>query len=372
MKTAVKVVMLALGCFSMGAAAKTLWHQLDDYTFENYITEFGKQYETAEEHATRQAIFQQRLTEIQRHNRDASKTWKEGVNHLTDRTPAEFGHLLGYNKRLGYSMHQASPNPNPNPPPAKADYPSSVDWRAQGVVSAVKDQGDCGSCWTFATMETLESHYAIKTGQLPVLSEQQILDCIPNPKHCGGTGGCGGGTAEIAYIGLNATGAASEWTYPYVSYYGTAQACMFGPRTPPAVQVKGYVKLPTNIYAPVIAAIATLGPLAISVEANHWSAYESGVFDGCNQTNPDVDHVVELVGYGTDAATASDYWLVRNSWSPAWGEAGYIRLRRTADESNRCGTDLVPGDGSGCDGGPPTIQVCGTCGILFDNCYPIV
>ncbi len=78
-------------------------------------------------------------------------------------------------------------------------------------------------------------------------------------------------------------------------------------------------------------ALATTGPLAVNVDASSWSGYESGVFDGCNQQNPDIDHVVQLVGYGTDPSQG-DYWLVRNSWSPAWGEAGYIRLARTSNE----------------------------------------
>jgi len=125
------------------------------------------------------------------------------------------------------------------------------------------------------------------------------------------------------------------------------------------------------------------------------------------QTHPDLDHAVQLVGYGTDAKVREawlssipacfagmtspmmwhspsgmltpvlsqccqdgDYWLVRNSWSPMWGERGYIRLRR--ETTPRCGTDVTPDHGTGCKGGPPTQEVCGTCGILFDNTIPII
>ena len=94
--------------------------------------------------------------------------------------------------------------------------------------------------------------------------------------------------------------------------------------------------------------------------------YESGIFTGGNKTNPDLDHLVQLVGYGTDSGTP--YWLIRNSWTPTWGHHGYIRLARTTD----CGIDVTPLDGNGCAGGPPTVKVCGQNGMLFDAVYPIV
>merc|ERR1711979_46191 len=98
-------------------------------------------------------------------------------------------------------------------------------------------------------------------------------------------------------------------------------------------------------------ALANVGPLAVNVEADTWHDYEGGVFDGCtNRSNIAVDHVVQLVGYGTDVK-GGDYCTVRNSWDVTWGEAGYIRLKRR--ESPECGVDIAPLDGTGCDGGPP-------------------
>jgi len=247
--------------------------------------------------------------------------------------------------------------------------PVEMDWRDAGVVTPVKDQGECGSCWTFATAEETESSYAIATGKLHTLSEQQILDCTPNPNQCGGTGGCDGGTAELAWARITAMGGlSSEWTYPYQSYFGTAYQCRSN-QANPVVRVSSFVNLPTNEQDPILAYLGTTGPLAISVTAASWSTYESGVFDDCNKTNPDIDHAVQLVGYGVDA-TLGNYWLVRNSWSPSWGEEGYIRLQRGTDFT--CGVDLTPRDGDGCSGGPPTVKVCGTCGILFDGVYPVV
>lgn len=135
-----------------------------------------------------------------------------------------------------------------------------------------------------------------------------------------------------------------------------------------AANVTGYIKLPENEYDPLLNAVATTGPVSISVDATNWHAYETGVFTGCNQTVLDINHNVQLVGYGNDGK--QDYWLVRNSWAPTWGESGYIRLYRSSHTS--CVLDNTPQDGSGCNGGPAQVTVCGECGILYDTCYPII
>jgi len=247
--------------------------------------------------------------------------------------------------------------------------PVNVDWRTKGIITAVKDQGSCGSCWSFGSAETLESYWALVTGNLTVLSEQQILDCTPNPNDCGGSGGCEGGTVEIAYAQIEKMGGlSSEASYPYVSGSGSNQACQQS-QISPVAKISSYVNLPSNQLNPVLNYLIYKGPLAISVDAGSWQGYGGGVFDGCDQSNPDLDHVVQLVGAGTDPQYG-DYWLVRNSWSADWGEDGYIRLRRTS--TPRCGIDTSPGDGDGCNGGPSTVKVCGTCGILYDTLYPVV
>jgi len=290
------------------------------------------------------------------------------VNHMLDYTDAELKAMRGLHKgQLYYSHAQKLEKPAVQvAPEVLRALPKSVDWRQAGIVTPVKDQGHCGSCWSFAAAEAIESILAEATGQLVELSEQNILDCTPNPDHCGGTGGCGGGTAELAYDSLKSIGIASEWSYPYISYHGDDFQCVRG-RTP-YTRIDGYVTLPFNQQDPLLVAVATIGPIAVSVDASAWHFYGGGVFDGCNQTNPDIDHAVQLVGYGTDA-NLGDYWLVRNSWTPGWGELGYIRIRR--ETIPRCGVDLTPRDGTGCDVGPPTVTVCGTCGILYDSCYPL-
>jgi len=357
---------------TLSFAGHTRWHQLDGYSFSRYVKEYQKFY-TPEEYSLREQIFNKKIAIIQKHNTNPDFTWKQGVNHMTDWTEEEFKAIRGYKKQLAYTSTTRQSKIQTLEHIKMEDLPQAVDWRDKSIISPVKDQGRCGSCWTFGTAETVESHWALATGQLMALSEQQILDCTPNPNQCGGTGGCGGGTAELALqMIMNNGGLSTEWTYPYTSYMGANFHCQFnGTNTDAFVQVANYVALPTNTLAPIMKAIGTVGPLAISVEASHWSAYETGVFDGCNQTNPDLDHEVQLIGYGTDSQLG-DYWLVRNSWATTWGELGYIRIRRTANEQARCGIDITPSDGEGCTNGPPKVTVCGTCGILYDADFPII
>jgi cathepsin L len=322
MKLAIALLALCLAVFLAADArpiATSRWHQLSPaYSFDQYITEFAKSYPSASEYASRKAIFEQRLVEILTHNADEFQTYKKGVNHMTDYTDAEFRALLGYRKEITYAREEQRK--------AKithefdhADintYPTSVDWRTEGVISGVKDQGHCGSCWTFATAENIESFFAIKHGYIQTLSEQQILDCTPNPEECGGTGGCQGGTSELAMDRLaNTTGGlATEWTYPYQSYQGNDfPSCNYKLfKTPVVAKLHDYRILPPNQYTPVIAALQN-GPLSISVDASAWSSYEEGVFTGCAVTNPDINHAVQAVGYGTDP-NLGDFWIVRNSW----------------------------------------------------------
>jgi cathepsin L len=246
--------------------------------------------------------------------------------------------------------------------------PAAVDWRKKGAMTPVKDQGGCGSCYAHAAVEVIESLSFLKTGKLVQLSTQQASSCTDNPHHCGGTGGCAGGTAQVVYESITTRGGIeTSADYPYKSGSGSDFQCKFE-KSKAAVQLNNYTQLPHNEYEPLLDAVATVGPIAISVDASAWSFYESGVFDGCDQSSPDVDHAVVLAGYGTDAG--QDYWIVRNSWGPSWGEEGYIRLARSA--TPKCGTDSTPEHGSGCDGGPKTVQACGQCSILFDSCYPII
>jgi len=245
------------------------------------------------------------------------------------------------------------------------DLPTEMDWRSKdGVVTPVKNQGGCGSCWAFSTTETLESHYSLATGEAaPVLSPQQLVSCAPNPDHCGGTGGCAGSTQPLGFNYTETAGLSLESSYPYKGVTGTCDSS----KVSPVVKNTGYTVLDTNNYTQLITAVATQGPVAISVAAGGfgWQLYGGGVYSG--SCGFDMDHAVQLVGYGTD--NGKDYWLVRNSWG-SWGEKGYIRMERFGEGKEPCGTDKTPQDGDACEGDTKPRTYCGLCAILSASSFP--
>jgi len=355
-------------------------YELDNYSFDDYLKESGKSYD-GKEYDTRSKIFKNNLAKIKTHNA-LEKSWKMGVNRFTDMSDNELKSSFGADKR---ALYTTTKQPTSVLKGSTKSLPSSIDWRdVENAVSAVKDQGQCGSCWAFAATATIESHVSLNTGILTEISPQELVSCMPNDDSCGGTGGCYGATAELAFDYLAEYGLPELWTYGYLpevywnSYTGTNGACLRDQAyvrgsakqlvAPRAVTGSGYVLLPRNDYDELMNAIATIGPIAVNVDASNWHSYESGVFFGCPQEDVDINHVVTLVGYGTDSDSGEDYWLVRNSWSPEFGELGYIRIARSA---GYCGMDYHNGDGVGCSYDPTNVTVCGMCGILYDSSYPI-
>lgn len=375
--TLLTVLALVAVLTSTVSAARPKWHELDGYTFDRYVSDFKKPYAPhSKEYAQRKELFDAKLAQVRAHNADASKPWRAGVNHMSDYTREELTHMNGGRLRENWNVrkqlrskpyvkkHQVAVNSIPLP--RQVDYRLSIP----SILSAIKDQGMCGSCWAHGSTETVESYAAMATGDLFALSQQQVTACAPNPNDCGGTGGCGGSIIELAWDYLiQAGGIAQEWTYPYTAYAGTTGTC--APSITPVVSLTGYTAVTSNQQHDVVDALARAGPLAINVDASNWGMYESGVFTGCDYSkNITIDHVVQLVGYGTDSDSGLDYWIVRNSWSPAWGEHGFIRLLKTSQPE--CGWDVQPQQGTGCNGGPAQLWTCGMCGILFDTLYPTI
>lgn len=377
-------ILLAAAAFATVSAVPT---DLTGYSFADYVEEFGKHYAPGSaEWATHEAHFNSALRDIITHNARAATgqvSWTKGVNAFTDfsaqQMRSKFGRSKGVHSKYSAALQAgAVPGARTQLPAHVASTPLSalpteVDWRKAGAVTAVKNQGHCGSCWAFAATETLESHVFINTGVLEDLGVQQVVSCAPNPQQCGGTGGCAGATAQIAWDYVLKTGQTSEWQYPYDSFYGTTTECEFNStsKQAPVAKITGHVTLPSNNYTALMQAVALIGPVAVSVDASQWSTYAGGVYAGCDYNkNIDVDHAVVLVGYGTDAVTGKDYWLIRNSWSPTWGEKGYIRLLRDSPEDVQCGVDSTPQDGSACKGDDSPKKVCGQCAVLYDTAYP--
>jgi cathepsin L len=199
----------------------------------------------------------------------------------------------------------------------------------------VKDQGVCGSCWTFGTAGSIEGAYFVQTGNLVSISEQQILDCAWGTWVTGNSG-CDGGFAPNAYEWIMQNGGlALENTYKYLMMDHWCNA--FDKSS--GVQVTGYVNITSGDEDALVDAIATAGPCAIAIDASHpsFTFYTGGVYyePQCKNGINDLDHEVLAVGYGTDEDTGLDYFLVKNSWSTHWGVEGYVRMSR--NRNNNCG-----------------------------------
>eukprot|EP01031_Cornospumella_fuschlensis_P043086 gene43086-52656_t len=266
------------------AAALPAWNQLDNYTFDQFLADFKLKYHPSEL-AGRKALFETELKRVQAHNAQG-KSWKESVNKFSAMTPQEKKAYFGRNKGMHKAALKAAKPESAKPLPADfklkpvSQLPTNVDWRQQGIISPVKDQGHCGSCWAFASTAVVESYVAQASGLLFDLSVQQMAMCAPNPDQCGGSGGCNGATAELAFDYVTGSaGLFQEYQYSYASYYGQNYACAL-PSGSPVATINGYVQLPANNYSMLMNAIAQVGPVAISVDASAWSAYHGGIFDG--------------------------------------------------------------------------------------------
>merc|ERR1712142_666645 len=186
--------LLLLSCLAAAALAHNA-----DYTqlqFAQFKEQFGKTYLSRAEHNLRFDIFKTNMKKMEEHNKSGA-SWKMGMNQFSDLTQAEFESMyLGGYKRMPSSAAESLSESNP----AK-DLPAEMDWRKEGVITEVKNQGQCGSCWAFCTTEMIESYAGIAmNGSTPVLSSQQVTSCPPNPLKCGGTGGCMGSIPQLAIL----------------------------------------------------------------------------------------------------------------------------------------------------------------------------
>jgi C1A family cysteine protease len=265
---------------------------------------------------------------IAEHNASESN-FKLGHNKLSDWTQEELKTLNGYKEPENPVFVNFIETPV-----FEGDLPDSVNWN--NLSTPIKDQGQCGSCWTFATMESVETNWILTNGKWYTLSTQQLVDCVNADAGYPDSAGCDGGWTYDAYDYLTHHHAIQEFDYPYTAV--TGDHCQYREHHKSEPKLNGFVWVDRNPTAMKQAVATTAVAVSIQADQDIFHNYVSGVIDS-TACGTETDHAVVVNGYGTDADTGLEYWLVRNSWGADWGDNGYVRIAITDEpaELGICG-----------------------------------
>jgi len=314
-----------LSVLVLAAAIPPLSNSEYEYLFTAWVKQYSKSYETTEFFG-RYNTFKANLDMIREHNAK-NESWTMGMNEFGDMTWEEFRAIyVGGTKVVPREFIRSKNTIKSKPSGA---IPTTLDWRTKNAVTPVKNQGQCGSCWSFSTTGSVEGAHAISTGTLVSLSEQQLMDCAG----AYGNQGCNGGLMDDAfeYIIKNG-GICSEASYPYQGVQGKCKSSS----CKSVATISSYADVPSGNEADLYTVIQN-GPVSIAIEADQsaFQFYSTGVFSAACGHN--LDHGVLIVGYSTASGTAP-YWIVKNSWGASWGMSGYILMIEGKDE---CGLALA-------------------------------
>jgi C1A family cysteine protease len=300
-------------------ATSEIQHRLQLY--REWMKKYNKVYGVGEAQM-RFDIWNKAYDFAQEHNAKGL-SWTCGVNQFSDLTREEFSAIyLGYNWNPNRERHVQLLD--------ERNVPTTVDWRTNGAVTAIKNQGQCGACWSFSTTGALEGLNFINTGNLVSLSEQQLVDCSSSY----GNQGCNGGLMDSAFKYVKAKGVETEATYPYTAKSGTCKYVA----SKTVFKNTGYSDVTVNSPTQLQAAVAK-GPVSIAIEADQsaFQQYTGGIISSNCGTS--LDHGVLIVGYG------SNYWIVKNSWGTSWGLQGYVNIA-TGTQNNGAGVCGINSDPS--------------------------
>ncbi|KAK7880625.1 hypothetical protein WMY93_032735 [Mugilogobius chulae] len=319
------------GWLLLAVFCATVWAEFDfnlDIHWDRWKRTHKKKYQNEVEEMGRRALWEKNLIQVNIHNLEASMgihTYTRGINHLSDLTKEE---IMKIYTPLKLPENLKLPRPALLKDTNEA-IPDTVDWRKDGLVTSVKNQGNCGSCWAFSAAGALEGLLAKTTKRLESLSPQNLVDCSSDYGNCG----CNGGLPHQAFeYVIENGGIDSLASYPYEA---KVESCQYS-STYRAANCSTYYSVNKDEVSLKFAS-AYVGPISIAIDASDISQYTSGVYYNplCGQ---ELNHAVLLVGYGTDDTTGLDYWLVKNSWGESWGENGYIRMAR--NKNQMCGISL--------------------------------
>ncbi|MGI9277617.1 MAG: C1 family peptidase [Endozoicomonas sp.] len=304
----------------------------EDSAYRLFLQNFRhpSQQPDAQTFETRKKIFQKNLKYIKALNERSTEQGKDataGINNLADLSREE------YLKRLGVipipPTHDCKKSDYPDNFTVNRQYlPAKLDWREKGAVTAVKDQGQCGSCWAFGATGAIEACHYLNNGTLVSLSEQQILDC--NEQHFG----CKGGRPIFAYeYVIRTKGLCRENSDPYVPQDEPCRGKDLNCQR--IAHISSYKQLPEGNDDSLIDAVQ-LRTIAVAIDASKdsFQFYTRGVYYEPTCSKIKLDHAVLVIGYGT-SDSGKEYWLVKNSWGESWGQDGYIWMDRSTD--NLCG-----------------------------------
>ncbi|KAK9696843.1 hypothetical protein RND81_08G000700 [Saponaria officinalis] len=289
--------------------------------FEQWRVKHGKVYEHGEELLKGFENFKQNRKYVLEKNSNGSSGHRVGLNKFADMSNQEFRNIylrkLKRPVRLGTQKHTwQNLDSRCHAPPV------SLDWRKYGVVTPVKDQGSCGSCWAFSTTGGIEGINAISKGELISLSEQELVDCDATNE------GCNGGYMDYAFEWVIQNGGIdTEADYPYT---GVDTICNANKEAKRAVSIEGYEDVEETERGLLCATVKQ--PISVGIDASSldFQLYAGGIYDGdCSSDPNNIDHAALIVGYGSLGDT--DYWIVKNSWGTSWGIQGYIYIRRNTN-----------------------------------------
>jgi len=321
MKSIILLALVGIAC------ANVLTNEEIRRSFEQFKLKYNRQYSSSVQEELRREIFTYNLEKIHLHNAEADnglRSFRLGVNNFADMTNSEFRAYFN-----GLRLERSVPKRSAERFVATGSaVPTTVDWRTKGVVTGVKNQEQCGSCWAFSAVASLEGQHALKNKKLVSLSEQNLVDCSTAE----GNYGCEGGLMDQAFqYVIDNKGIDTEASY---AYEAIDEKCKFVRKSVGAT-LRNYTDIPSGSEADLKEAVATVGPISVAIDASQTSfqLYASGVYDEPNCSTQQLDHGVTAVGYGTQSG--KDYWLVKNSWGSDWGEKGYILMSR--NNMNQCG-----------------------------------
>lgn len=305
--------------------------------FETWCKHHGKTYSSDQEKQQRFKIFEDNHAYVIDHNSLTNSSYSLSLNAFADLSHQEFkdrylGLSASANNLIRLISGSSFSSSGSSLDVDDVDVPSSLDWRKQGAVTNVKDQGSCGACWAFSATGAIEGISKISSGSLVSLSEQELVDC--DRKY---NSGCNGGLMDYAYqFVIDNNGIDTEEDYPYK---GRETTCDKNKLKRHFVTIDGYKDVPPNDEKQLLQAVVRQ-PVSVGICGSEraFQLYSGGIFTGPCSTS--LDHAVLIVGY--DSKNGVDYWIIKNSWGTSWGINGYMYMQRNSGKlAGVCGINMM-------------------------------